>query len=225
MAVILDGNRRWAVKNGLMKTAGHNHGGEALKKLLPAAINRGIPVISLYAFSTENWRRAQEELSVLISLIAKFMSESIDWADKQGVQIRFSGRLTDFSTGIQEIFKTAAEATKKNAKIIVNFCMSYGEREELPQAARRIAAAVKNDPQAIAAINDETINRHLYTAGLPDVDLLIRTGGEKRLSGFMPWQSTYAELYFTDTLWPDFNEEELDRALEDFAKRKRNFGK
>lgn len=224
MAVILDGNRRWAVKNGLIKTAGHDYGGETLKKLLPAAISRGIPVISLYAFSTENWRRAQEELSVLMSLIAKFMGESIDWADQQGMQIRFSGRLTDFSRDIQEIFRTAAEATKKNTKIIVNFCMSYGGREELTQAARRIAAAVKSDPQAIAAINDETISKHLYTAGLPDVDLLIRTGGEKRLSGFMPWQSTYAELYFTDTLWPDFNEEELNKALADFAKRKRNFG-
>lgn len=224
VAIIIDGNRRWAVQNGLSKVEGHRHGAETLKKLVPALISRGIPVVSIFTFSTENWRRPPLEVAALMTLIADMFRNYFDWLHAQGVQVRISGRIADFSEDIRGIFRRAVENTKENTKLIANFCLSYGGREEIEQMVKRVTNAAGGDPRAIAAISAEAIERNLYTAGLPDVDLVVRTGGEKRLSGFLPWQSAYAELYFTDILWPDFNENELDRALEDFAARKRNFG-
>lgn len=224
LAVIIDGNRRWAVKRGLSKLEGHRHGAEALKKLIPAIISRGIPVVSIFTFSTENWRRTQEEVGSLMGLIAEIFRNDFEWMKERGAQVRISGRIADFSEELREIFLKAVESTRENTKLIANFCLSYGGREEILQMVRRVAEEAKGDPKALADVNEETVARHLYTSGLPDVDLLIRTGGEKRLSGFLPWQTTYAELYFTDTLWPDFGERELERALEDFSNRKRNFG-
>lgn len=225
VAIIIDGNRRWAVASGFSKLEGHRHGLEALKKLFPVIIARGISVVSIFAFSTENWRRAAVEVSALMTLIKSAFAEHFAWLKDQGVQVRISGRTSDFAEDIRGVFKKAAEDTQGNTKLIANFCLSYGGREEITETARRIAKETGGDPAAIAAVNDETVERNLYTTGLPDVDLVIRTGGEKRLSGFLPWQSVYAELYFTETLWPDFGEQELDRALADFAERKRNFGK
>ncbi len=224
VGVIIDGNRRWAVKRGLPKFEGHRYGLETLKKLLRAVISRGIPVVSIFIFSTENWRRTSEEVSTFMALIKNAFRDNLEWLKGEGVQVRISGRLTDFSDDVRAIFREVVAATKDNTKLIANFCLSYGGREEITEMAKRVAADTKGDPHAIAAITEETVARHLYTAGLPDVDLLVRTGGERRLSGFLPWQSIYAELYFTDTLWPDFTEEELDRALEFFSTRKRNFG-
>lgn len=224
LAVIIDGNRRWAVANGLSKLEGHRHGLETLKKLIPTIMARDISVVSIFAFSTENWRRAADEVSALMGLIKNAFAEYFAWLNEQGVRVYISGRVGDFSEDIRDVFKKAVEDTRGNTKLIANFCMSYGGREEITEAARRIAGEMGGDASAIAAINEKIVEQNLYTVGLPDVDLLIRTGGEKRLSGFLPWQSVYAELYFTDTLWPDFGGEELDRALADFANRKRNFG-
>lgn len=225
VGIIIDGNRRWAVNQGLSKLEGHRYGFETLKKLLPIVIARGVPVVSIFTFSTENWKRAEAEVSMLMRLIGDIFRDHFAWLKEQGVKVLISGRISDFSPELQKIFREAVEDTKTNTKLIGNFCLSYGGREELIQAVRKIAAEAKGDPVAITAIDETTIQEKLYTAGLPDVDLIIRTGGEKRLSGFLPWQSTYAELYFTETLWPDFDERELDQALEFFATRKRNFGK
>lgn len=224
LGIIIDGNRRWAVENGISKLEGHRHGAENLKKLLPAIIARGIPVVSVYTFSTENWRRAAEEVNTLMALIAEVFRDYFEWFHEQGAKVRISGRVEDFPPEIQEIFSRAIEGTEDNTKIIVNFCLSYGGREEILQAAKRLAAATRGDVGVLENAEKAEFEKHLYTAGLPDVDLVIRTGGVRRLSGFLPWQSTYAELYFTETLWPDFDEKELDKALEYFAGVKRNFG-
>lgn len=224
IGIIIDGNRRWAVKNGMSKLEGHRYGAENLKKLLPAIIACGIPAVSIYTFSTENWRRTREEVEALTALIAKVFRDYFDWFKEQGARVRISGQTEDFSPEIQEVFRRAVEGTRENAKITANFCLSYGGREEIIQMVRRVAGETKGDAEAIAKIDEVVVEKNLYTAGLPDVDLIIRTGGAKRLSGFLPWQTTYAELYFTEVLWPDFNEKELDKALEYFAGVKRNFG-
>lgn len=224
IGIIIDGNRRWAVKNGISKLEGHRHGAENLKKLLPAIIARSIPVVSVYTFSTENWRRAAEEVNTMMALIAEVFRDYFGWFREQGAKVRISGRVGDFPPNIQEIFGRAVKGTEDNTKVIVNFCLSYGGREEILQAAKRLAAATRGDVGVLENAGEAEFEKHLYTAGLPDVDLVIRTGGARRLSGFLPWQSTYAELYFTETLWPDFGEAELDKALEYFANVKRNFG-
>lgn len=224
VGIIIDGNRRWAVKNGFTKLEGHRFGAETLKRLVPAIIARKIPVVSIYTFSTENWKRAAEEVSALMKLIGKVFSDYFDWFNEQGAKVMISGRTSDFPLEIQEVFRQAVEKTKGNTKLVANFCLSYGGREELTQAARKVARETRGDAEAIAKISEADFERQLYTAGLPDIDLLIRTGGARRLSGFMPWQAAYAELYFTETLWPDFDEKELDEALANFAQRKRNFG-
>ena len=225
VAIIMDGNRRWAVQNGFSRLEGHRHGLEALRKIIPAFIERKIPVASFFAFSTENWRRTQEEVSVLMGLIKRAFEEHFQWLREHGVRVRVAGRWSDFSEDIQKIFREVTEATKNNTALTTNFCLSYGGREELAHAARRIAEEAGGEPAAIAAIDEDAIERHLYTAGLPDVDLLIRTSGEERISNFLLWQSAYAELYFTKAHWPAFTPEELDLALRAFATRKRNFGK
>lgn len=224
VAVIMDGNRRWAVRNGLPKLEGHRRGLEALRKIIPAFIERKIPVASFFAFSTENWRRAEEEVSALMGLITRAFEEHFQWLREHNVRVRVAGRWSDFSEDIQKIFHEVTEATVANPGLTANFCLSYGGREELAQAARRAAAEAAGKPEAVAAIDEATLGRHLYTAGLPDVDLLIRTSGEQRISNFLLWQSAYAELYFTEKHWPDFTPEDLDRALAAFAARKRNFG-
>lgn len=224
VAFILDGNRRWATQKNLPKIQGHHYGAEALKHIVSAVIQRGIPVVSFYTFSTENWRRSPEEVSWLMHLLGNMFRDYASRLRAEGVQIRISGRIADFSESLQQILEKAVAETKENAKLVANFCLSYGGREEIEHMVKQVALETKGDPQAVAAINEAAINERMYTRGLPDVDLLIRTGGEKRLSGFLPWQSTYAELYFTDVMWPDFSEVELDKALADFSTRKRNFG-
>jgi len=220
----LDGNRRWAVQRGLSKLEGHRYGSEALKKIVPALIARGIAVASLYIFSTENWRRTQEEIGAIMDLIKDAFAQEFEEFKRQGVQVRIAGRIADFPEDIRNVFAETVEATKTNTKLIVNACLSYGGREEITRAAKALAAEAARNPASVETIDETAVQRKLYTADLPDVDLLIRTGGEQRLSGFLPWQSTYAELYFTPVYWPDFNEQELDKAIEEFGRRKRNFG-
>lgn len=225
LGLIIDGNRRWAVKKGLSKLEGHHYGAEALRKLIPAIIQREIPVVSIYTFSTENWRRTAEEVSILMTLIGNVFRQYFDWFKKRGARVRVSGRIADFPEEIQKVFSEAIEATKENTKLVANFCLSYGGREEIIRMAKKLAEETGGQAEAIAKIDEAAVERNLYTSGLPDVDLVIRTGGDQRLSNFLPWQCAYAELYFTKTLWPDFDARELDKALEYFAETKRNFGK
>ena len=224
IAIIMDGNRRWAQHRGLPLVEGYRRGIEAFRNAIPAAITRRIAVATFWGFSTENWRRSPGELNVLFELFSRAVTESRAWLDRHHARLRLSGRIHDFPENLQRAAREVVMATAANTGITINLALSYGGRDEIQRVARGVAAETAGDPAAIAAVNEETISRHLYTSGLPDVDFLIRTGGEKRLSGFLPWQAAYAELYFTDALWPDFDEREFDRALEDFASRKQNFG-
>ena len=220
----MDGNRRWAQAHGLPLAEGYRRGIEAFKNAIPAAIQRNIPVATFWGFSTENWRRSATELNTLFSLFRRAIRESVNWLNQHQARLVISGRLHDFPDDLRRAAEQVMEATQSNTAMVANLALSYGGREEIQHVVKRIAHETKGDEHAVEAINEETIGRHLYTRGLPDVDLLIRTGGEKRLSGFLPWQAAYAELYFTDALWPDFDTQELDRALADFSQRKRNFG-
>ena len=224
VAIIMDGNRRWASTRGLPLVAGYERGIKAFRNAIPAAVKHRIPVTTFWGFSTENWRRSPAELGILFQLFRHAVAESLGWLNRQNARLRISGRLHDFPEDLRRAAEAVIQAPSANTGITVNLALSYGGREEIQHVARRVASETAGNPAAIAAVNEETIARHLYTNGLPDVDLLIRTGGEKRLSGFLPWQAAYAELYFTDALWPDFDERELDRELTDYASRKRNFG-
>jgi len=224
IAIIMDGNRRWASRRGLPLVEGYRHGIQAFKRAIPAVISRKIPVATFWGFSTENWHRSSRELDVLFGLFRRALDEAAEWFARHQARFTVSGRLEDFPEDLRRNAERLIAETRTNAAGTINLALSYGGREEIQRVAKAVAAETAGDPRAIAAVNEETINRHLYTAGLPDVDLLIRTSGEKRLSGFLPWQAAYAELYFTDTLWPDFDERALDLALDDFASRKRNFG-
>lgn len=224
VAIIMDGNRRWAAAKHLPLSEGYRHGIQTFRNAIPAAIARNIPVATFWGFSTENWRRSPAELRTLFRLFQLTINDSFDWLNRHNARLRISGRLHDFPEDLRRAAEKVIAATAANSGLTVNLALSYGGRDEIQHVARGVASETAGDATAIAAVGEETISRHLYTAGLPDVDLLIRTGGEKRLSGFLPWQSAYAELYFTDALWPDFDEQEFDRALEDYAQRKRNFG-
>lgn len=225
VAIIMDGNRRWAAAKHLPLSEGYRYGIQAFRSAIPAAIARNIPVATFWGFSIENWRRSPAELRTLFGLFRLAITDSLDWLNRHNARLRISGRLHDFPEDLRRAAEKVIAATAPNSGLTVNLALSYGGRDEIQHVARRVASETNGNAKAIAAVDEQTINRHLYTAGLPDVDLLIRTGGEQRLSGFLPWQSAYAELYFTNTLWPDFDEQELDKALLDYAGRKRNFGK
>ncbi len=225
VAIIMDGNRRWAAQKRLPLSEGYRCGIQAFRNAIPAATARKIEVATFWGFSTENWRRSPAELRTLFGLFRLAITDSLGWLNRHNAKLRISGRLHDFPKDLAQAAERVMAATAPNSGLTVNLALSYGGREEIQHIARRVADETAGKPEAIAAVNEETIARHLYTSGLPDVDLLIRTGGEKRLSGFLPWQAAYAELHFTDVLWPDFDERELDAALADYAGRKRNFGK
>ena len=224
LAVIMDGNRRWAKLQRLPLIEGYRRGIQTFRNAIPIVASRGIPLATFWGFSTENWRRPAKELEPLFNLFRRGVEESIEWFDRHNARLVTSGRLSDFPEFLKQAILRIVAATESNSGFTANLALSYGGRDEIIEVARRLAAETRGDPEAIARVDETAVSRHLYTAGLPDVDLLIRTGGERRLSGFLPWQAAYAELYFTDTLWPDFTAEELDRALEFFATRKRNFG-
>ncbi len=224
IALIMDGNRRWAKERGLPLIEGYRQGIRAFRNAIPAVRERGITVATFWGFSTENWRRPPGELSVLFSLFRRAIDESREWLCRSNARLKISGRLHDFPEDLARAAGRLIEATAGNTGLMVNLCLSYGGREEIQHLARGVAREALRDPGVAERIDEALVSSHLWTAGLPDVDLLIRTGGERRLSGFLPWQAAYAELYFTETLWPDFDARELDRALEDFVTRKRNFG-
>ena len=224
VAIIMDGNGRWAAKRGLPRAAGHRAGAEAVRRILKAAVKQGVEVLTLYAFSSENWRRSEDEISDLKGLMAYYLERELDELARNGVQIRLIGDHTAFGPQLVERLERAVERTVQNDRLILVVALNYGARDEIAAAARRLAEkALANDLDP-ATIGEASLEAELATHGLPDLDLVIRTSGEKRLSNFLLWQAAYAELIFVDTLWPDFGDEEFAAALTEFAGRQRRFG-
>jgi undecaprenyl diphosphate synthase len=224
VAIIMDGNGRWAAKRGLPRAAGHRAGAEAVRRILKAAVKSGVEVLTLYAFSSENWRRSDDEISDLKGLMAFYIERELDELARNGVQIRLIGDHKAFGPQLVERLERAVELTAQNDRLILVVALNYGARDEIASAAKRLAlrsAAGEFDP---STIGEESLEAELSTHGLPDLDLVIRTSGEKRLSNFLLWQAAYAELIFVDALWPDFGEEEFAAALSEFAGRQRRFG-
>lgn len=219
---IMDGNRRWGKKH-LLKSPikGTKQGRDTLYDLVEAAVKMGVKHITAFAFSAENWRRTPEEVSYLLELLKKSMPEMVKRAKESNLKLKFVGRLTDFNKEIQGLFKEAEKETAEGDRAILNVAVSYGGRAEIIDAVKRIIEAGTKPEE----ISEEKFNEYIYEAGQPNLDLIIRTGGVNRTSGFMLWQSDYSEMYFTKTLWPDFKESELKKAFKFYSDTKRNFGK
>ncbi|WP_414526358.1 isoprenyl transferase [Nodularia chucula] len=225
VAVIMDGNGRWAKRQGLPRIMGHKRGVDALKDLLRCCKDWGIQALTAYAFSTENWKRPQEEVDFLMTLFQRVLRQELREMVKENVQIQFVGNLDDLPRSLQaEISRSMAE-TRDNQAIRFTVATNYGGRQEILQACRAIAHKVQQGVIQPNDIDEHLFERHLYTAGITDPDLLIRTSGEMRLSNFLLWQMAYGEIYITDTLWPDFDRQEFYRALSAYQQRERRFGK
>lgn len=224
IGIIMDGNRRWAKSKMLPVKLGHKQGAETLKKVVRHANKIGIEYITVYAFSTENWKRSEEEVSALMNLLESYLDDFAKEADTENIVIRVLGDLTALSETLQENIKRTIERTKNNTGTIFNIALNYGGRNEIVNAVRNISKEVLDGKLSIEEINEEIFAEHLYTKNDPDPDLLIRTSGELRLSGFLPWQTVYSEFIFLEKLWPDFTPEDLDEAIKIFQKRNRKFG-
>ncbi len=220
VGIIMDGNGRWAQQRGLPRSAGHRAGTENLRGVLRAAVEFGVPVLTIYAFSTENWARPRSEVKALLSILERVIDRELHELHQEGVQLRHIGRLDRRTPRLRQKVLDAIELTKNNQQLILNVAFDYGGRAELVHAVQRIVAAGVTPEQ----VDEALISSYLYTAGLPDPDLIIRTSGEMRISNFLIWQGAYAELYVTPTLWPDFDKEELYKALESYSRRERRFG-
>ncbi|MBD2293516.1 isoprenyl transferase [Anabaena sphaerica FACHB-251] len=225
VAVIMDGNGRWAKRQGLPRIMGHQRGVDALKDLLRCCKDWGIKALTVYAFSTENWKRPQKEVDFVMSLIQGFLRQELREMLEKNVQIQFVGNLQALPTAVQEEISRSMAATKNNRSIKFTVATNYGGRQEILQACRVIAQKVQEGILRPDEISEELFENHLYTAGTADPDLLIRTSGEMRLSNFLLWQMAYGEIYITDTLWPDFDRREFYRALCAYQQRERRFGK
>lgn len=221
VGIIMDGNRRWAKGQGMPALKGHHAGGETLKKVVGFARDVGIKHIILFTFSTENWHRSEEEVSYLLNLIGEFLQKELEHFIKEGGVLHFVGDLSRFSSELQNKLKGAEEKTINNAGPHVYFALNYGGRQEILSAVKSI---VKDNPK-LEDVTEEYFSKHLQTGDMPDPDIIIRTSGEQRLSGFLPWQGVYSELFFTKTLWPDFSKEEFLKIIEDYGHRERRIGK
>lgn len=224
VAIIMDGNGRWAKAKGMPRVLGHRAGVEALRKIVRASNQLGLNALTVYGFSTENWKRPSEEVNLLMDLFSTYLTADIDELDDNNIQLRFIGKIDELSTELRRNFQEAQERTAKNTGLIFNAAINYGSRAEITHAIQRIAADVQTSQLAPNAITEETLQHYLYTADLPDVDLLIRPSGDLRISNFLLWQIAYAELWFTDINWPDFTPQHLIQALKDFQQRERRFG-
>jgi undecaprenyl diphosphate synthase len=221
VAIIMDGNGRWARRRGLPRLAGHRAGVDNLRRVLEAAAEFGIQVLTIYAFSTENWSRPPDEVRGLINILEDVIDRELESLHKNGVQLRHIGRLDGLSPELKRKVHQAVSLTRDNHRLILNIAWNYGGRDEIVQALRRILES----GVAPEDVDEELVSRHLYTQGIPDPDLIIRTSGEQRVSNFLIWQGAYAEWYVTPTLWPDFGREELLEALWEYARRDRRFGR
>jgi undecaprenyl diphosphate synthase len=224
VAIIMDGNGRWAERRGLPKIEGHKAGSEAVRKTADAAWQMGIRYLTLYAFSTENWRRSPREVAALMRLLGDSIDENLDEMTENGIKLRVIGRRTRIPKKTLAKLDNAVESTRGNDKATMIVALNYGGRAEIADAAAKIASDAKNGKINPDKIDELTFEKYLYAPDIPDPDLLIRTSGEIRLSNFLLWETSYSELWFTETLWPDFGREDLEAALDDFKSRKRRFG-
>ena len=224
IAIIMDGNRRWARAQGKPANFGHKAGAKTLEKIVRYANKIGLEYITVYAFSTENWKRAEEEVKALMMLLQNYLDDYSKRADSENIRVKILGDISALSQGMQKSIINCMERTKKNTGVTFNIALNYGGRDEIVRAVKKIAEQAKQDKIKIEDINEEMISNNLYTEGEPDPDLVIRTSGELRLSNFLPWQVVYSEFLFIDKNWPDFSEEDLDEAIIEYQKRTRKFG-
>jgi len=225
VAIIMDGNGRWATQRGLTRIAGHRRGKDSVREIVEAARRLGIPYLSLYAFSTENWQRPRDEVSALMRFLRHYIAAEMKRMMKTGIRLLAIGNLRKLPRQVQVDLRNAIEDTKHNTGMTVILAVSYGGREELTDAMRAIARRVRKEEISPEDIDESLVASHLSTAGIPDPDLLIRTSGEMRISNFLLWQIAYTEIYVTDTLWPDFREREFHDAVAHFQRRERRFGR
>ena len=224
VAIIMDGNGRWATKKGLPRTYGHTRGVSVLKEILKASKNLGCKVLTVYAFSTENWTRPTKEVDFLINLFSEVLKNEIKKIHEESTKIKFIGDLTPFPETLKKIISNSESLTKNNNKFLLNVCANYGGRQEIVKVAKELALKSSSGEIKPSEVNEELFNSELLTRGIKDPELLIRTSGEKRISNFLLWQLAYSEIYISEVLWPDFNEFEFHKAIIDYQSRKRRFG-
>lgn len=224
IAIIMDGNRRWAKQKGLDPKIGHKEGAKTLEKIVRYANKIGLSYITVYAFSTENWKRTEDEVGALMLLLQNYLEDYSKRADTENIKVKVLGDICALSEKMQKSINNCMERTKNNTGVTFNIALNYGGRDEILKAVKKIATDVKENKIQIDEITEETISNSLYTQGQPDPDLLIRTSGEIRTSNFLPWQIVYSEFVFIEKNWPDFEEEDLDAAIEIYQKRNRKFG-
>ena len=224
IAIIMDGNRRWAKKRGKNASFGHKEGAKTLEKIVRYANKIGLEYITVYAFSTENWKRAEEEVKALMMLLQNYLDDYSKRADTENIRVKILGDITALSESMQKSIIKCMERTKDNTGVTFNIALNYGGRDEIVKAVKKIAQDVEMGKVSPDSIDEEMISNNLYTASMPDPDLLIRTSGELRLSNFLPWQVVYSEFLFIDKNWPDFEESDLDNAIIEYQKRTRKFG-
>ncbi|MGO1117487.1 isoprenyl transferase [Rhodovibrionaceae bacterium A322] len=224
VAIIMDGNGRWAKARGLPRVAGHRQGAEAVRRAVKAAASLGVRYLTLFSFSSENWQRPASEVGDLMGLLRRYLSSEIVELHDSNVRLQVIGDRSRLSDDIVRMIEEGEERTRNNDKLTLIIALSYGARQEIVEAAQRLAQSVKNGELAPEDITEEAFSQRLYTSDIPDPDLLIRTSGEQRISNFLLWQLAYSELYFTEGYWPDFNEDEMARAIDNFRGRERRFG-
>ena len=224
IAIIMDGNRRWAKTQGKPASFGHKAGAKTLEKIVRYANKIGLEYITVYAFSTENWKRTEEEVKALMTLLQSYLDDYSKRADTENIRVKILGDISALAPGMQKSIYNCMERTKNNTGVTFNIALNYGGRDELVKAIKQIAQEVKDGKTDIQDISEEMVSNNLYTKGEPDPDLLIRTSGELRLSNFLPWQLVYSEFLFVSKNWPDFTEEDLDNAIVEYEKRTRKFG-
>jgi len=222
IAIILDGNGRWAKKRGLPRTAGHAVGSETFRKIATYCKNIGVEYLTVYAFSTENWNRPADEVGAIMKLLGKYLNEAIDTMERDHIKMKIFGDVAKLPPELQKLVEKTDEISSRYEGFQANICLNYGGRDEIVNAARRYAQDLAEGKAA--ELTEEVFSNYMYSAGIPDPDLLIRPGGEQRISNFLLWQCAYAEFYFTDVLWPDFTPEELDKAIAEFHRRDRRYG-
>ena len=224
VAIIMDGNGRWAKNRNLPRNMGHKAGSDALSKIIESSAKLGIKALTLYAFSTENWKRSEKEVNALMNLMEKALKENTSKLKKNNIRFNSIGRINELRPSLLNLINDAKETTKDNEGMILTLAINYGGRQEIIDTVKNVCKNYQGNSLDISDLDEEAFSKFLYTEGLPELDLIIRTSGEMRLSNFLLWQSAYAEIYVTDTLWPDFNEDALKKAIEEYERRERRFG-
>ena len=224
IAIVMDGNGRWAAKRGLPRTAGHKAGSETFRRIAQYCRKIGVRYLTVYAFSTENWKRSQEEVTAIMGLLKAYLFEAIEKMERDQIRLEFFGDLSRLSPELQELCEKTREISKHYDGIQANICLNYGGRDEIVRAARAFASSCVDGKSEPGSLTEEAFGSLMFSAGIPDPDLIIRPSGEVRISNFLLWQSAYAEYYFTDVLWPDFDPEELEKAIASYNRRERRFG-